>query len=204
MIDLYAAGTSNGMRARIALEECGLPYTLHTVDLANGGNKTAAFLAMNPNGQIPVIVDSDGPGGKPVTLAQSMAILMYCAEKSGKFIPKDPALRAPFLQGLMNTASDIGPTLGAIFGMMRAKEPHRPSLEPFEGRWKTFLTTWDGVLGRGKYCVGDEISVVDLALYGSWARAKGVAPALCEGYPNLERWAAEMAARPAIQRAVKF
>src|SRR5439155_1638750 len=93
MIDLYAAGTSNGMRARIGLEECGLAYNLHPIDLAKGEQKSPSFLAMNPNGQIPVIVDSDGPGGKPVTISQSVAVLMYCAEKSGKFLPKDPATR---------------------------------------------------------------------------------------------------------------
>ena len=98
MIDLYAAGTSNGMRARIALEECGLPYKLLPIDLAKGEHKTPQFLAMNPNGQIPVIVDHDGPGGKPLTLSQSTAILLYCAEKSGKFLPKDPAAHAPTVQ----------------------------------------------------------------------------------------------------------
>ena len=76
MIDLYAAGTSNGMRARIGLEECGLAYNFHPIDLAKGEQKSPSFLAMNPNGQIPVIVDSDGPGGKPVTLSQSVAVLM--------------------------------------------------------------------------------------------------------------------------------
>src|SRR5205809_8000992 len=93
MIDLYAAGTSNGMRARIGLEECGLAYNFHPLDLGKGEQKSPSFLAMNPNGQIPVIVDSDGPGGKPVTVSQSVAVLLYCAEKSGKFLPKDPAAR---------------------------------------------------------------------------------------------------------------
>ena len=93
MIDLYAAGTSNGMRARMALEECGLPYTFHRIDLTKGEHKTPQFLAMNPFGQIPVLVDSDGPGGKPVTLHQSTAILLYAAEKSGKHLPKDLAAR---------------------------------------------------------------------------------------------------------------
>src|SRR5258708_8485832 len=109
MIDLYAAGTSNGMRARIALEECGLAYTLHPIDLMKGEQRAANFLAMNPNGQIPVIVDHDGPGGKAVTLSQSTAILLYCAEKSGKFIPKDPAARPAVLQALMNASTDITP-----------------------------------------------------------------------------------------------
>ena len=96
MIDLYAAGTSNGMRARIALEECGLAYNFHPIALDKGENKTPQFLALNPNAQIPVIVDHEGPNGKPVTLSQSSAILVYAAEKSGKFMPKDPGARPAF------------------------------------------------------------------------------------------------------------
>lgn len=202
MIELYAAGTSNGMRARIVLEECGLAYNFHPVDMANGGHRKPEFLAMNPNGQIPVIVDSDGPGGKKVTLAQSMAILVYCGRKAGKFIPAD--MTPLYIQGLMSAASDIGPTLGAIFGMVRMKEPHAPSLDPFVGRWKTYLKNWDATLGANKYCAGGEVTIVDFAMYGSWARAKGVIPQYCEGLPNLERWAAEIGARPATAKAMKF
>ena len=84
MIDLYAAPTSNGMRARIALEECGLAFTLHRIAVDKGEHRTPQFLALNPNAAIPVIVDRDGPGGQPLTLTQSTAILIYCAEKSGK------------------------------------------------------------------------------------------------------------------------
>src|SRR5438046_6850989 len=87
MIDLYAAGTSNGMRARIAVEECGLAYRFHPIDIQKGEQKLPGFLAMNPMGQIPVLVDNEGPGGKPLTLSQSTAILVYCAEKSGRFLP---------------------------------------------------------------------------------------------------------------------
>src|SRR4029079_8549606 len=123
MIDLYAAGTSNGMRARIALEECGLAYTLHPINIQKGEQKAPQFLAMNPNGQIPVIVDREGPGGKPVTLSQSTAILMYCAEKSGKFMPKDPAARPAVLQALMNASTDVTPILGAMIAMKTQKEP---------------------------------------------------------------------------------
>src|SRR5256885_16084383 len=105
MIDLYAAGTSNGMRARIAVEECGLAYRFHPIDIQKGEQKLPGFLAMNPMGQIPVLVDNEGPGGKPLTLSQSTAILVYCAEKSGRFLPRDPAARAAMLQALM---SEIG------------------------------------------------------------------------------------------------
>ena len=123
MIDLYAAGTSNGIRARIALEECGLAYKLHPIALEKGENKTPQFMALNPNAQIPVIVDHEGPGGKPVTVSQSSAILVYAAEKSGKFIPKDPAARPAFWQALMSASTDITPTLGSIFQIVRSKEP---------------------------------------------------------------------------------
>src|SRR5437773_9866745 len=94
MIDLYAAGTSNGMRARIAVEECGLAYRFHPIDIQKGEQKLPGFLAMNPMGQIPVLVDNEGPGGKSLTLSQSTAILVYCAEKSGRFLPRDSAARA--------------------------------------------------------------------------------------------------------------
>ena len=203
MIDLYAAGTSNGMRARIALEECGLPYTLHPVDIAKGEHKTPQFLAMNPNGQIPVIVDRDGPGGKPLTLSQSTAILIYAAEKSGKFMPKDPAARAAMLQALMSASTDVTPVFGAYFGA-KNKEPNSPITQMFKDRVRALFQVWDGALGKRKYCAGDEVTVADLSLYAGYARIKGAAPDAVEGMPNVARWADAMAARPAIQRALKF
>lgn len=203
MIDLYAAGTSNGMRARIALEECGLPYKLNFIDLAKGEHKTPQFLAMNPNGQIPVIVDHDGPGGKPLTLSQSTAILLYCAEKSGKFLPKDPAVRAPMLQALMSASTDVTPVFSAYFGA-KGKEPNSPITQMFKDRARALFQVWDAALGKSKYCAGSEVTVADLSLYAGYARIKGVAPDVLEGMPNVTRWADEMTARPAIQRALKF
>jgi len=204
MIDLYAAGTSNGMRARIALEECGLAYTLHPIDLTKGENKTAAFLAMNPNAQIPVIVDRDGPGGKPLTLSQSTAILLYAAEKSGKFLPKDPAARAAMLQALMNASTDITPLFGTVNACMRAKEPHAPTTQMFKDRLRAFFKVWDDKLATSRYAAGDEVTVADLSLLAGWLRTKGALPELVENLPNLARWGAEMSARPAVQRALKF
>lgn len=203
MIDLYAAGTSNGMRARIALEECGLPYTLHPIDLAKGENRTPQFLAMNPNGQIPVIVDRDGPGGKPLTLSQSTAILLYAAEKSGKFLPKDPAGRAAMWQALMSASTDVTPVFGAYFGA-KNKDAASPITQMFKDRVRALFQVWDGVLAKRRYCAGEEISVADLSLYAGYARVKGSAPDAVADMPNLSRWADEMAARPAIQRALKF
>ena len=204
MIDLYAAGTSNGMRARIALEECGLPYTLKPVDLTKGEHKTPQFLAMNPNAQIPVIVDHDGPGGKPVTLSQSTAILLYCAEKSGKFMPKDPAARPAVLQALMCASTDVTPIFGSFFGAKRAKDSHAPTVQMFADRLREFFKVWDVQLGKQKYAAGNEVTVADLSLLAGYLRIKGAAPEIVEGLPNVARWADEMQARPAVQRAIKF
>lgn len=201
MIDLYAAGTSNGMRARIALEECALPYEFHPIALDKGEHKTPQFLAMNPNAQIPVIVDRDGAGGKPVTLSQSTAILIYCAEKSGKFMPKDGAARAAMLEALMSASTDVTPIFGAYFGIVRSKEPHAPSAQMFKDRLRAFFKVWDDKLGKRKYAAGDEVTIADFSLYAGYARMKGVVPEVLEGLANVARWAGEMAARPAIQRA---
>ncbi|MFY9315419.1 MAG: glutathione S-transferase family protein [Burkholderiales bacterium] len=204
MIDLYAAGTSNGMRARIALEECGLPYQLHFVDLAKGEHKTPQFLAMNPNGQIPVIVDHEGPGGKPLTLSQSSAILLYAAEKSGKFLPKDPAARAAMLQALMSASTDVTPVFGALTAAAGAKEPHAPTVQMFKDRLRALFKVWDDKLAKTKYAAGDELTVADLSLLAGWLRTRGARPELLEGLQNLNRWGEELAARPAVQRALKF
>ena len=204
MIDLYAAGTSNGMRAKIMLDECGVPYKLHPIDLMKGDQKSPEFLARNPWGQIPVIVDNDGPGGKPVTLSQSVGIMIYLAEKTGKFIPKDAAKRAAFWQALMNATSDMGPTLGSIFTIARAKEPHKPSQLLFEDRWKGYMKAWDDTLAKQKYCAGDEVTIADFALYAVIGRAKQVVPALIEGYANIARWADEIGARPGVKKGMTF
>jgi GST-like protein len=201
MIDLYAAGTSNGMRARIALEECGLPYTFHPIALDKGEHKTAAFLAMNPNGQIPVIIDRDGPGGKPLTLSQSTAILIYCAEKSGKFMPKEGAARAAMLQALMNASTDVTPLFGAFFALARSKEPHAPSVQVFKDRLRGLFKVWDDQLATRKYCAGDEVTIADFSLYAGYARLKGAAPEILEGFAHVARWGKDMGARPAVQRA---
>ena len=204
MIDLYAAGTSNGMRARIALEECGLPYKLNVIDLAKGEQKSPQFLALNPNAQIPVIVDHDGPGGKPVTLSQSTAILLYCAEKSGKFLPKDAAARPAMLQALMSASTDVTPIFGAVIACTRAKEPHAPTTQIFKDRLRAFFKVWDEQLGKSRYAAGNEVTVADLSLLAGYLRTLGAMAELVDGLPNLKRWGDEMSARPAVQRAVKF
>lgn len=204
MIDLYAAGTSNGMRARIALEECGLPYTLHPIALDKGEHKTAAFLAMNPNGQIPVIVDRDGPGGKPLTLAQSTAILIYCAEKSGRFLPKDGAARAAVWQALMSASTDVTPYFGALNMVSKVKDAHAPTVQMLKDRLRAMFKVWDDTLATRKHCIGEEVTIADISLYAAYWRTRGAMPGVVDGLSNLSRWAKVMEARPAIQRALKF
>jgi GST-like protein len=204
MIDLYAAGTSNGMRARIALEECGLAYNFHPINLDKGENLSPQFLAMNPVGQIPVMIDHEGPGGKPVTISQSSAILLYCAEKSGKHLPR-PADRPAFLEALMRASTDMTPTLGAIFNSSKVKpEAHAPTVNWFKDLWKRYLKVWDDVLAKRKYAAGNDFTIADLSLYAGYARMSKAIPELVEGYPNVARWAQEVGARPAVQRALKF
>jgi GST-like protein len=204
MIDLYAAGTSNGMRARIALEECGLKYNWHPIDLMKGEHKTPQYLAMNPMGQIPVMIDDEG--GRKVTLAQSSAIMMYCAEKAGKFIPKDAAKKAAMLEAYMSASTDITPMFGAVNACVRAKDPapYAAAGEMFKDRLKGYFKVWNDLLGKRKYAAGDELTIADLSLYAGYWRTKGALPELLGGLPNLERWGNEIAARPGIQKAVKL
>jgi GST-like protein len=206
MIDLYAAGTSNGMRARIALEECGLKYNWHAIDLAKGGNRTPEFLALNPMGQIPVLVDNEGPGGKKITMAQSSAIMMYCAEKAGKFIPKDGAKRAAMLEAYMSASTDVTPMFGSVNACVRAKDPapYVAAADMFKDRLRGYFKVWNDTLAKRKYAGGDELTIADLSLYAGYWRTKGAFPELLQGFSNLERWGGEMAARPAIQKATKL
>lgn len=205
MIDLYAAPTANGLRASIILEETGVPYKLHPIDLMKGEQKSPEFLARNSFGAIPVIVDNDGPGGKPLTLSQSSAIMLYVSEKAGgKFMPKDHAKRAQTMAALFNGTADVGALLGSIFTIARSKEPHKPSQELFEVRWKSYLAAWDATLAKQKYAGCDELTLADFGLYAVIGRAKGVMPALVSGYPNIERWMTEIGARPGTAKGMAF
>lgn len=200
MIDLYTASTGNGRRATVALEECGLPYTVHKLDLSKGESKTPEFLKINPAGAIPAIVDADGPGGKKVALAQSGAIVLYCAEKSGKLLPKDPAKRAEAYQWFMQATTDIAPTSSSIFYVsthVPVKDAGNTSY--FEQRLLTQLGVVDKQLAGKDYIVG-ECSIADIALYPVVAARKAMIDA-APGLANVKAWAARMAARPAIAKA---
>jgi GST-like protein len=202
MIDLYLAGTANGFRASVALEEASLPYRSHKVDLAKGESHTPEFLKLNPAGLIPVIVDQDGPGGKPLTLAQSGAIILYAAEKAGRFMPKDATRRAMALQWFTQGLSDIAGTSGALFRLENSvPEKISANTEYFRKRLLGFFTVCDTHM-TGREFLADEFSVAELMLYPNYALRK---PLLEQagGFSNLHRWGATVGARPGIQKGMK-
>jgi GST-like protein len=202
MIDLSTAGTANGHRAAIALEESGLAYRVHKLNLQAGDQRKPEYLKINPAGAIPAIVDEDGPGGKPLTLAQSGAIVLYVAEKSGKFIPKDPARRLIALQWLMQACSDVAGNSGTIFQLsMVAPEKSATNVEFFEKRLVNALRVADHRLADREY-LADEFSVADLALYPVVATRKPVIEKH-GGLPNLAKWAERMVARPGVAKGMQ-
>jgi len=202
MIELYFAPTANGLRAAVALEETALPYRTHKVDLAKGEQRTAEFLKLNPAGLIPVIVDPDGPGGKPLTLSQSGAIILYTAEKSGKFLPKDAARRALAMQWMMQAASDIAGTSGTIFRMETSvTDKITANTDYFKQRLLGFFATCDARLAGREY-LADEFSVADIMLYPNFAARKTLIDQ-AGGFANLQRWGAAIGSRPGVQRGMK-
>jgi GSH-dependent disulfide-bond oxidoreductase len=202
VIDLYLAGTANGLRASVALEEAGLAYRAQKVDLAQGEQRSPEFLKLNPAGLIPVIVDHEGPGGRPLTLSQSGAILLYAAEKSGRLLPKDLARRTAAVQWLMQAASDVAGASNAVFHVdTRAPEKSPGNVDYFKKRLIDFFAVCDGRLADREF-LADELSVADLMLYPNFALRK---PLLDEagGLINLQRWGASMASRPGVARGMK-
>lgn len=201
MIDVYFAPTANGFRATVALEECALPYRLHKLDLARGETRTAEYLRINPAGLIPAIVDSAGPEGKPCTLTQSAAIILYAAEKAGRFLPPGGIARYTALQWLMQAASDVAGTSGALFRVENSMpDKTQGNTDYFKNRLVNFFRDCDRQL-EGREFLAGEISVADLMLYPGFVARKALLDS-AGPLPNLQRWAATMAARPAVERGM--
>ena len=202
MIDLYLSGTANGFRASVALEEAGLPYRLHRIYLAKGEHRKPEYLGINPAAQIPAIVDQDGPGGKPLALAQSGAIIVYAAEKSGRFLPRDPVRRAKAWEWFMQGATDVAATSGALFRVENSvPEKHDGNTGYFRQRLLGFFAVCDAHLASHEY-FADEFSIAEMMIYPNFALRKPMIDQ-AGGFPNLQRWGAEVAARPAVQRGMK-
>ncbi len=199
MIDLYTSPTPNGWKVAIALEELELPYTVHNIDLSKGEQQTPEFLAMNPNGRIPVIVDRDA---LDLTLFESGAILIYLAEKTGRLLPKDPARRYEVMQWLMFQMSGIGPMQGqAVVFVRYFPEPVPQAIDRYCNETRRLYEVLNTRLADREYLAGD-YSIADIANW-SWVRSHYWARVPVEGLPHLERWMEAIAARPASQRGVE-
>lgn len=202
MIDFYCWQSGNNLKIYMMLEETGLAYTEHVVNLRKGEQKTPKYLAVNPNGKVPSIIDSDGPGGKPLTLFESGAILIYLAEKTGRFRPTDERLWFDTVQWLMWQMAGPGAmfTVAADFFMTSDEPDTDYPLERYTKEAQRLLGVAETRLARSAYIAGGEYSIADMALWPHCA-AVGRWGGSLEPYPAVRRWFDAVAARPATQRA---
>ena len=202
MIELYTWKTSNGRKATIMLEECGLPYNVHPIDISKDEQFRPDYVKINPNSKIPAIVDTDGPGGKPYTVIESGAILMYLAEKTGKFMPKDTAGKYEVIQWLMFQMGGIGPIFGQVHHFLRAaKEPVPYAIERYTRETRRLYGVLDSRLEDREY-LADEYSIADIATY-PWAARHEWHKTRLEDFPHVKRWFDAISARPAVERGMK-
>ena len=202
MIEVYSWPTPNGHKVHIMLEECGLPYRAHAVDIGAGEQFTADFLAISPNNKIPAIVDPDGPDGKPMSLFESGAILMYLAGKTGRFMPASTRGRYEMLEWLMFQMGGVGPMLGqAHHFRIYAPEKIPYAIERYTNEARRLYGVMDTRLARSKYMAGPEYSIADIAIF-PWLRSWKNQGIDWNDYPHLKGWFDEIAARPAVQRGV--
>jgi GST-like protein len=202
MMDLYTWSTPNGRKVSIMLEETGLSYRVHKVDISKGDQFKPDFVAINPNSKIPAIVDPEGPGGKPLTLFESGAILIYLAEKHGKLLPKDPAARYVVLEWLMFQMGGVGPMFGQVHHFLRAApEPMPYAIERYSKETRRLSGLLNAQLGKAAYLAG-EYSIADIATYPWVARHEWHKVALGD-FPNVERWYREISARSAVARGMQ-
>lgn len=201
MIDLYTWGTPNGRKVSIMLEECGIPYRTHAVDIGKGEQHKPGFLAINPNGRIPAIVDPDGPGGGPFALFESGAILLYLAKKAGRLLPLDERRQFVCLQWLMFQMSGVGPMFGQTHHFLRAApEPVPYAIERYSRETRRLYGVLEEHLKKHEF-LADDYSVADVATYPWVARYEWHKVAL-EDFPAVLRWFKTISARPAVQRGM--
>jgi GST-like protein len=208
-IQLYSLPTPNGVKVSIMLEETGLPYEAHRIDFGQDEQKSAAFVSLNPNGKIPAIIDPDGPDGAPFSLFESGAILLYLAEKSGRFLPTDPAGRWQAIQWLMFQMGGVGPMFGQLgfFHKFAGRdfEDKRPR-DRYVAEVVRLLGVLDAALAGRDWLLGADYSVADIAHLG-WVNAlvgfydAGELVGF-ERFANVAAWLARGLARPAVQRGL--
>ncbi|RKQ73915.1 glutathione S-transferase family protein [Oceanibaculum indicum] len=202
MIELYTWGTPNGRKVSIMLEEVGLPYNTHSVNISKDEQFAPDFLKVSPNNKIPAIVDPDGPGGKPISLFESGAILFYLAEKTGKLLPADPAARYEAMVWLMFQMAGVGPMFGQAHHFRRfAKEQVPYAIDRYTNETHRIYGVMDKRLGEVPYLAGQEYTIADVATYPWVSRWEwhGIDWA---NYPNLKRWFDDVGARPAVQKGM--
>jgi len=210
-LQLYSLPTPNGVKVSIMLEEIGLPYEPHTINIGANETWTEEFLSLNPNGKIPAIIDPDGPGGKPFGLFESGAILLYLAEKTGQLLPKDPARRYETIQWVFFQMAAVGPMFGQL-GFFhkfagREIEDKRP-LERYRAESKRLLGVLEKRLEDRQWIMGDDYTVADISLLG-WVRNLvgfyGAGDLVeFETLTNVPAWLERGLARPAVQRGLEI
>ena len=202
MIDLYTWTTPNGRKVSIMLEECGLPYKAHPVNIGQGDQFKPEFVAINPNSKIPAIVDSDGPDGKPYAMMESGAILIYLAGKTGKLLPQSTRGKYDALQWLMFQMGGVGPTFGQVHHFLRSAREMVPyAIERYTKETRRLYGVLNDRLRNHEYLAG-EYSIADIATYPWVARYEWHKTDLVE-YPHVKRWFDKVSARPAVQRGMK-
>jgi len=201
MIELYTWATPNGRKVSIMLEECGLPYKVHTIDIGAGEQFAPDYTAINPNAKIPSIVDPDGPDGKPIRMMESGAILIYLSDKTGKFLPKGDREKYVALQWLMFQMGHVGPIFGQVHHFVRyAKERVPYAIERYTKEKDRLYGVLDRRLGEIDYLAG-EYSIADIATYPWVARYERHKTDL-NTFPNVKRWFDAISARPAVIRGM--
>ncbi|OWQ45722.1 glutathione S-transferase [Roseateles noduli] len=203
MIEVYSWPTPNGHKVHIMLEECRLPYRVIPVDIGAGDQFDAKFLAISPNNKIPAIVDPDGPDGKPISLFESGAILLYLAGKTGQFLPPDTRGRYEALQWLMFQMGGVGPMLGQTHHFrMYAPEKIEYAIDRYTNEAKRLYGVIDRRLAHTKYIAGDAYGIADMAIF-PWLRGAKNQGVEMADHPHLKGWFDEIAKRPAVERAVE-
>lgn len=200
MIDLYTWLTPNGRKVSLMLEETGLPYRVLPVDIGEGEQHLPAYVAINPNGKIPAIVDHAGPGGRAITVFESGAILLYLAEKSGRLLPADAEEHWQAIQWLQFQVANLGPMLGQAQHFVHYASERVPYAEQ---RYVREAQRLYGVLDRrltdARYLAGEQYTIADVATW-PWIRAWKVQGVALSQYPNVTRWLEEINERPAVAR----
>ncbi len=203
MIDLYTWPTPNGHKIHIMLEECKLPYQVHAVNIGTGDQFQPDFLKISPNNKIPAMVDSDGPDGRPISLFESGAMLIYLAAKTGKFMPKGDRAKYEVLQWLMFQMGGVGPMLGqAHHFRIYAPEKIEYAVNRYTNEAKRLYGVMDKRLQTSPWIGGKSYSIADMAIF-PWLRSWQNQGIDWADYPHLKAWFDKIAARPAVQKAVQ-